>query len=51
MMTFWPPAWQAAQLAENTCSPAPTSPARTAVGRIRAAAVEATAAWGREGGR
>ena len=27
MMTFWPPAWHAAQLPEKTCSPASTSAA------------------------
>jgi len=45
-MTFWPPAWHAAQLPEKTCSPAPTSPANADIGLAArtAAAVKAGAA-------
>ena len=43
-MTFCPPAWQAAQLALKTCSPAPTSPAKagaTATPAVTAAPAKA----------
>lgn len=43
MMTFCPPAWQAAQLALKTCSPAPASAAKTGEAATTAAAAPATA--------
>jgi len=44
MITFWPPAWHAAQLALKTCSPAPTSPAKAGVVAMNAAAPAPAAA-------
>ena len=44
MMTFWPPAWHAAQFPENTDSPAAKSPAKAGVATsANAAAAPATA--------
>ncbi len=41
---FWPPAWQAAQLALKIFSPAPASPAKAGVATRRAAPAAATLA-------
>jgi len=43
MMTFCPPAWQAAQLALKICSPAPKSPAKAGVAMTKAAPAAAEA--------
>mmetsp|Transcript_8717 Transcript_8717/g.13618 ORF Transcript_8717/g.13618 Transcript_8717/m.13618 type:complete len:92 (-) Transcript_8717:69-344(-) len=50
MITFWPPAWHAAQLPLKIVSPLPTSPARAAPATPNVTApviTAAPAAWGR----
>jgi len=50
MITFCPPAWHAAQLALNTCSPAATSPAKAgAAAEVAIAAATAPACAACEG--
>merc|ERR1719199_1055917 len=44
MMTFWPPAWHAAQLPENTDSPAAASPAKAGMATSESAAAAPAAA-------
>lgn len=44
MMTFWPPAWQAAQLPEKTDSPAAALPANAGIATSESAAAAPAAA-------
>merc|ERR1719263_407369 len=43
MITFWPPAWQAAQLPEKICSPAAASAPKAGAAASRPAATDAVA--------
>jgi len=45
MITFCPPAWQAAQLALNTVSPAATSAAKAGEAALAAMAAATAPAW------